>query len=58
MDLHVEADFSGFPIFACFAEEGGGQAEQGGFIWKDAGDAGAAFEFLVDAFERIGGAQA
>ncbi len=58
LDLHVEVDFSGFPLFACFAEESCDQAEQGGFIWKDACDASAAFEFLVDAFERIGGSQA
>ena len=29
----------------------GGGREEGGFVWKDAGDAGAAFEFLIDAFE-------
>jgi hypothetical protein len=29
-----------------------------GFLWEDGGDAGAAFEFLVDAFEGVGGAQA
>ena len=57
MDIHVEVDFSGFPLLACFAEESCDQAEQGGFIGKDACDAGAAFDFLVDAFERMGGAQ-
>ena len=29
----------------------------GGFIGEDAGDAGATFEFLADAFQRFGGAQ-
>lgn len=41
-----------------FREECGDEAEEGGFVWKDAGDAGAAFEFLVDAFEGVAGAQA
>ena len=56
MVCHVEVDFSGFPIVAGFAEERRDQAQEGGFIGEDAGDAGAAFEFLVDAFQRIGGA--
>ncbi len=53
LDFHVEVDFSGFPIVAGFAEERRDQAEAGFFIGKDAGDAGAAFEFLVDAFPCI-----
>ena len=56
MVYHVEVDFSGFPVVAGFGQEGGDQAEEGWFIGEDAGDASAAFEFLVDAFERIGGA--
>jgi len=57
LDLHVEVDFSGFPLLACFSESCD-QAEQGGFIWENAGDTGAALDFLVDALERIGGSQA
>ncbi len=53
LDLHVEVDFSGFPFFAGFTEECGNQTEEGGFVGES-----AAFEFLVDAFEGIGGSQA
>ena len=56
--VHVEVSFGGFPVVADFVEHGTDQAQEGGWVWEDAGDAGAAFEFLVDAFERIGGAQA
>jgi len=56
--VHVEVDFSGFPIVAGLGQEGGDQAEEGFFIREDAGDSGAAFEFLVDAFQCVGGAQA
>ena len=49
--IHVEVSFGGFPIVGRFREEGGDEAEEGGFVWKDAGDAGAAFDFLIDAFE-------
>ena len=58
MVFHVEVNFSGFPIVAGFAEEGGDEAQEGMFVGEDARDAGAAFEFLVDAFQSIGGAQA
>jgi hypothetical protein len=54
--FHVEVDFSGFPIVAGFCQEGGDQAQEGRFIGEDAGDARAAFEFLVDALQRVGGA--
>ena len=56
MVFHVEVDFSGFPIVAGFAQERGDQAEEGFFIGEDAGDTGAAFEFLVDALQRVGSA--
>lgn len=58
MVVHVEVDFSGFPIVAGFGQEGGDQAKERFFIREDAGDAGAAFEFLVNAFQRVGGAHA
>ena len=54
MVFHVEVDFSSFPVVAGLGQEGGDQAEQGFFIGEDAGHAGAAFEFLVDPFQRIG----
>lgn len=58
MVFHVEVSFSGFPFFAGFGQERANQAQEGRFIGKEAGDARAAFEFFVDAFDRIGGAQA
>ena len=57
MVFHVEVNFAGFPIFAGLGQQGGDQAQEGRFIGKETGDAGAAFEFLVDAFQRIGRAQ-
>jgi len=56
--IHVEVDFSGEPLFANFAEEGGDEAEQGGFVWKEGGDAGSAFEFLIDALDGVACAHA
>lgn len=41
-----------------FTEKGGAEAEQGSLVSKDGGDAGATLEFLVDAFEGVGGAEA
>ena len=58
MVFHVEVDFSGFPFVAGLGQEGGDEAEEGGFVGEDPGDARAAFEFLVDAFQRVGGAHA
>ncbi len=56
--MHAEVSFSGFPFVAIFGEQGANQAEEGSFVREEAGDAGAAFEFQVDAFEGVGGAQA
>ena len=57
MAFHVEVNFSGFPFIAGFGQECADQAQQGGFIGKDTGHARPAFEFHIDAFERIAGAQ-
>ena len=56
--MHVEVSLGGLPIVGSFREESGDEAQEGGIVWKDGGDAGAAFDFLVDPLERIGGAQA
>ena len=56
--IHVEVDFSGEPLLADFAEEGGDEAEQGSFVRKEGCDAGSALEFLIDAFEGVARAQA
>ena len=65
--IHVEVRFGGFPIVGSFREESGDEAEEGGFVWKEGDDTSAgalsaveraAFEFLVDAFEGVGGAEA
>ena len=58
MVFQVEVNFSGFPFVAGFGEDGRDEAQEGSFVWKEAGDAGAAFEFFIDAFERVAGAQA
>ena len=56
MAFHAEVDFSGFPVVAGFGQEGGDQAQEGAFVGEDAGHTRAALEFLVDAFQRMGGA--
>jgi len=56
--IHVEVDFSGEPLFADFAEEGGDETEQGSFVWKEGGDAGSASEFLIDALDGVACAHA
>lgn len=58
MVFQVEVNFPSFPFLAELGEEGADQAQPGGFIGEEAGNAGAAFEFPVDAFERVAGAQA
>lgn len=57
MAFHVEVNFSGFPFVAGFGQQCRDQPEEGGLIWEDAGDMGAPFEFLIHAFQPIGGAQ-
>src|ERR1035441_9905270 len=47
MVFHVEVNFGGLPFIAEFVEQGGDQAQEGGFIGEEAGDAGAAFEFWL-----------
>ena len=47
MDFHVEVNFSSFPSFAGFLEQGRDEPEQGGLIEEEAGDAGAAFKFWL-----------
>ena len=56
--IHVEVDFSGEPLFADFAEEGGDEAEQRRFVWKEGGDASSASEFLINAFDGVACAHA
>ena len=58
MVFHVEVNFSGFPFVAGFGEDGADEAQERRFVGKEAGDARAAFEFFIDAFERVAGAQA
>ena len=52
--MHVEVNFSGFPFLASFRQQGGDQAQEGGFIWKETGDATAPAQLLVDAFDGVG----
>ena len=57
MVFHVEVSFSGFPFFAGFGQERANQTHQGSFIGKEARHAGAPFEFHIDSFQRVTGAQ-
>ena len=56
--VHVEVDFGGEPFVALLAEEGGDESQEGGFVGEKGGDAGAAFEFLIDALDGVAGAHA
>ena len=57
MAFHVEVNFSGFPFVAELGQQRADQAQERGFIGKEAGEPGAASEFLVDPFQCIGRAQ-
>ena len=57
MVFHVEVSFSGFPFFTGLGQERADEAQQGGFVGKQTRDAGAAFEFHVDPFQRVARAQ-
>ena len=57
MVFHVEVSFSSFPFFAGLGQERGDEAQQGSFVGKQTRHAGAAFEFHVDAFQRVACAQ-
>ena len=56
MVFHVEVNFSGFPFLAGFGQQGGDQTQEGGFVRKETGHASAPAQFLVDAFQCVGGA--
>jgi len=56
--VHVEVNFSCEPLVTHFAEECGGEAEERAFVWEEGSDAGAAFEFLIDAFDGVASAHA
>ena len=58
MVFHVEVNFGGLPLIIDFVEQSGGQAQEGGLVWEEAGDPSAAFEFLVDPFQGVAGAHA
>jgi len=40
-----------------FEQDGADQADDGGLVWKEADDIGAAFDLLVQPFQRVGGMQ-
>ena len=54
--VHVEVDFTGFPIIAQFAEAGSDEPQQRGDVRKDSDHAGASFELLIDSLDHVGGA--
>ena len=58
MGLKREVGASGFPLLGDFHEDGGDEAEDGIFVWKEGCDAGAALDFAVEALGGVGSAQA
>ena len=53
--MHVEVNFTGFPLLTDFDEQGCHESENGGLVGEEGGDPGSAFELLVDSFQRVGG---
>src|SRR4051812_7128187 len=45
------------PLVILLRQQGAGEADDGLVVGEDADDVGAAADFLVDAFQRVGGAQ-
>jgi len=39
--VHVGLDFGGEPFVILLTEEGGDEAQEGGFVWEKSGDVGA-----------------
>ena len=56
--FQVEVDFAGHPVFVALGQQGRDQTQAGGGVGEDRGDASAALDLAIDAFEAIGGAQA
>ena len=52
--MHVEIDRAVEPFLVLFAGESADEAKAALVVWKDAHDVGAAFDFLVEAFEEVG----
>ena len=52
--LHIEIDRAVEPFLVLFAGECADEAEAALVVWEDADDVGAAFDFLVEAFEEVG----
>ena len=48
-----EVDFSGFPVFAGFLEDGGDQPQQRGLVGEQRGDADAAFANPLTASAEV-----
>ena len=45
------------PLVVLFGQQRAGEADHGGVVGEDPDDVGAAADLLVDALERVGGAQ-
>lgn len=52
--MHVEIDGTVEPFLVLFAGERTDEAKAALVVWKDAHDVGAAFDFLIEAFEQVG----
>ena len=52
--MHVEIDRAVEPFLVLFAGESADEAKAALVVRKDADDVGAAFDFLVEAFEEVG----
>jgi hypothetical protein len=43
------------PVIVGFDQDGGDEAEEGGFVWEERSDAGTPFYFFVQKFEHVSG---
>ena len=55
--MSISGNFCGFLILGDVGEDGGDETYERGFAREDAGDPGAAVEFLINPFEWVGGAE-
>ena len=56
--FQVEIDLAGHPLLVALGEQSGNETQTGCGVGEDRGDACAAFDLAIDAFEAVGGAQA
>ena len=55
--FQFEIDFAGHPVLVALGQQGRDEEETGRGVGEDRGDASAALDLAIDAFEAVGGTQ-